>query len=67
MNFNDTMTDKELVSYYESRAWNSHKKIEKVINVLNEEIDRYNESLKYLKGYDNDTHMKRMTKIKHKH
>mgnify|MGYP000571201371 CR=1 FL=1 len=67
MNFNDTMTDKELASYYESRAWNSRKKIEKVINVLNEEIDRYNESLKHLKGYDNDTHMKRMTKIKHKH
>ena len=66
MNFNDTMTDKELIFYYERLAVNSHKKIEKVINVLNEEIDRYNESLKHLKGYDNSTQMKRMTKIKQK-
>tara|TARA_R110000744_G_scaffold198105_1_gene317316 strand:+ start:368 stop:568 length:201 start_codon:yes stop_codon:yes gene_type:complete len=66
MNFNGNPTDKELASYYESRAWNSLKKIDKVINIVNEEIDRYNESLKYLKGYDNDTQMKRMKKIKQK-
>jgi hypothetical protein len=66
MNFNGNPTDKELAKYYESRAWNSLKKIDKVINVLNEEIDRYNESLKHLKGYDNDTQMKRMKKIKQK-
>tara|TARA_R110002050_G_C8718631_1_gene496210 strand:+ start:463 stop:663 length:201 start_codon:yes stop_codon:yes gene_type:complete len=66
MNFNENPTDKELASYYESRAWNSLKKIDKVINIVNEEIDRYNESLKYLKGYDNDTQMKRMKKIKQK-
>lgn len=66
MNFNENPTTKQLASYYESNAWNSYKKIEKVINILNEEIDRYNESVKYLKGYDNDTQMKRMTKIKQK-
>ena len=66
MNFNGNPTDKELAAYYESRAWNSLKKIDKVINIVNEEIDRYNESLKYLKGYDNDTQMKRMKKIKQK-
>tara|TARA_R110000772_G_C13048260_1_gene413837 strand:+ start:229 stop:429 length:201 start_codon:yes stop_codon:yes gene_type:complete len=66
MNFNGNPTDKELAKYYESRAWNSLKKIDKVINIVNEEIDRYNESLKYLKGYDNDTQMKRMKKIKQK-
>jgi len=63
MNFNENPTTEQLAAYYESNAWNSHKKIEKVINRLNEEIDRYNESVKYLKRYDNDTQMKRMTKI----
>ena len=64
MNFNENPTTEQLASYYESNAWSSHKKIEKVINILNEEIDRYNESVKYLKEYDNDTQIKRMTKIK---
>ena len=66
MNFKGNPTDKELASYYESRVWNSLKKIDKVINIVNEEIDRYNESLKYLKEYDNDTQMSRMKKIKTK-
>ena len=66
MNFNGNPSNEELASYYESRVWNSLKKIDKVMNIVNEEIDRYNESLKHLKEYDNDTQMKRMTKIKQK-
>ena len=49
MNFNGNPSNEELASYYESRAWNSLKKIDKVMNIVNEEIDRYNESLKHLK------------------
>ena len=67
MNFNGTMTDKELIFYYERRAVHSQMKIEKLINNLNEEIERYNVSQKCLKEYDNDADFKRMTKIKHKH
>ncbi len=64
MNFNDKMTKKELTSYYDNRVYNSWKKIDQLKSILNDEIERYNKSLKHLKSYDKNTSLKSMRKLK---
>jgi hypothetical protein len=52
MNFNNEMTKKELTNYYENRLITSHKKIDKMIERLNNEIKQYNNSLDYSNSCD---------------
>ena len=52
MNFNDKMTKKELSNYYENRLITSRKKIDKMIERLNNEIKEYNNSLDYSNSHD---------------
>lgn len=47
MNFNDNMNKKQLSNYYESRLITNRKKIDKMIEKLNDEIKDYNKSLYY--------------------
>lgn len=65
MNLKSEMTKKELSSYYENRIMTSCKKIDKIINNLNEQIQIYNKTLKYLNKYDNTISLKyNLSKIK---
>jgi uncharacterized FlaG/YvyC family protein len=52
MDFNDKMTKKELSNYYENRLIKSRKKVEKIIERLNDEIKEYNNSLDYSNSHD---------------
>ena len=65
MNLKSEMTKKELSEYYENRIMTSCKKIDKIINNLNEEIQIYNKTLKYVNKYDNTISLKyNLSKIK---
>ena len=52
MNFKENMTKEELSSYYENRLITNYKKIDKIINRLNDEIKEYNKSLDYSNNHD---------------
>ena len=58
MNFNDKMTKKELSNYYENRLITSRKKIDKMIERLNNEIKEYNNSLDYSNSHDTNIALK---------
>ena len=45
MNFNDNMSKKELINYYENRLLTNRKRIDKMIEKLNNEIKEYNNTL----------------------
>jgi uncharacterized FlaG/YvyC family protein len=52
MNFNDNMNKKELSSYYENRLVTNRKKINQMIEELNDKIKEYNNSLEYSNSHD---------------
>ena len=65
MTLKGEMTKKELSEYYQNRIMTSCKKIDKIINNLNEEIQIYNKTLKYVNKYDNTISLKyNLSKIK---
>jgi len=65
MTLKGEMTKKELSEYYENRIMTSCKKIDKIINNLNEEIQIHNNTLKYVNKYDNTISLKyNLSKIK---
>ena len=65
MTLKGEMTKKELSEYYENRIMTSCKKIDKIINNLNKEIEIHNKTLKYVNKYDNAISLKyNLSKIK---
>jgi len=65
MTLKGEMTKKELSEYYENRIMTSCKKIDKIINNLNKEIEIHNKTLKYVNKYDNTISLKyNLSKIK---
>ena len=65
MKLKGEMTKKELSTYYENRIMTSCKKIDKIINNLNKEIEMYNKTLKYINECENSISLKyNLSKIK---
>tara|TARA_R100000149_G_C5815386_1_gene96914 strand:+ start:129 stop:344 length:216 start_codon:yes stop_codon:yes gene_type:complete len=52
MNLNDNMSNKEIINYCENRLITNRKKIDKIVEKLNNEIKEYNKSLQYSNDAD---------------
>jgi len=52
MNFKDNPSKKELANYHENRLLANRKRIDKMIEKLNNEIKEYNKSLDYANSND---------------
>lgn len=52
MNFNDNLSNKEIINYCENRLITNRKKIDKILEKLNNEIKEYNKSLQYSNDMD---------------
>ena len=52
MNFNDNLSNKEIINYCENRLITNRKKIDKIVEKLNNEIKEYNKSLQYSNDMD---------------